>query len=173
MMQHIGLSGDFLTMSKGIQQQRSKPYDGNKNADFSELTQTALKARNQEALASLAHADMQMAVNAAKQHGGKEAVDQLVASMTRGPGENLLLQWFLHRHLLPPEVKKMVRELAKKALIEVAMNWPSAQIGGGEQGWIHYALSSQFDLLAFSCTRRKMCVWSMPASCSTLACAMI
>jgi len=132
LMQKIGMSGPMLSIDKGVTQPK-RSYPGDYQGDFKELMQTAVDVNNAEAMAALGHADLMTAMKTAQQMS-PEALDSLVGSMTRGPGENLLLQWFYHRHNLPKEVKKKVRELAKKALIEVAMNWPSGRLGSGEKG---------------------------------------
>jgi len=132
-MQKIGMSGPMLSISKGFTKP-SRSYAGDLKADMKELMQTALSVKNREAMAAMGHADMKMAMEMAKSVGGPQAEEQLVESLSRGPGENLLLQWFMHRHTFPASVKKRVRELAKKALIEVAMNWPTGRLGSGEKG---------------------------------------
>ena len=132
LMQKIGLSGPMLNMDKGITQPR-RNYPGDYDEDFKELMKTAVDANNLDAMAAMGHADLKTSMDMAQQMG-QGALDSLIGSMGRGSGENLLLQWFYHRHHLPKEVKKKVREMAKKALIEVAMNWPSGRLGSGEKG---------------------------------------
>jgi Mg-chelatase subunit ChlD len=66
--------------------------------------------------------------------GSAKSIERTFGSMTRGPGENLILQWFNHRKDLPKDAKDKVKELAKQALIEVAMSWPTGKIGSGEKG---------------------------------------
>ncbi|MFW9911537.1 MAG: VWA domain-containing protein [Candidatus Thorarchaeota archaeon] len=66
--------------------------------------------------------------------GSAKSIERTFGSMTRGPGENLILQWFNHRKGLPKDAKDKVKELAKQALIEVAMSWPTGKIGSGEKG---------------------------------------
>ncbi len=135
MMEKLGMGQTSLSMSKGFSK-AAKKYPGNLQQDFGELVQTALKADNQEALGALGHANMQMSVDIAQGIGGNEASEAVIDSMTRGSGENLLLQWFYHRHRLPEHVKRRVRDLAKKALIEVAMNWPTGKLGSGDRGLV-------------------------------------
>ncbi|MGY5863175.1 MAG: vWA domain-containing protein [Candidatus Thorarchaeota archaeon] len=132
LMQKIGMSGPMLNMDKGITKPK-RSYPGDYEEDFKELMQSAVDVKNSEAMAALGHADLKTAMDTA-QGMSAEALDSLVGSMSRGPGENLLLQWFYHRKSLPKEIKQKVRELAKKALIEVAMNWPSGRLGSGEKG---------------------------------------
>ncbi len=104
-------------------------------AQMQELMQIALKSDNFQALGALGHHNIKMAFDAAKQFG-PQAQQQLAGSLSAGPGDNLLLQWFLHRHNIPANVKNFVRNLVKSALIKIALNMISNQRGSGEKGLV-------------------------------------
>jgi len=99
-----------------------------------ELMQLALNNGNFQALGSLGHHNMGNAFKAAGDIGGGKAQQQLAESLSAGPGDNLLLQWFLHRHNIPGNVKNFVRNLVRSALIKIALNMISNQRGSGEKG---------------------------------------
>jgi Mg-chelatase subunit ChlD len=101
-----------------------------------ELMQLALKNNNLQGLGVLAHQNMGNAFKAAGEVGGGEAQQKLAESLSAGPGDNLLLQWFKHRHNIPNKVKNFVRNLVKDALIKIALNMVSNQRGSGEKGLI-------------------------------------
>lgn len=70
-----------------------------------------------------------------------------------GGGENLLLQWYEHRDTVPSEFKDRVRALAKQALIDAALEWVHAGVGGAEKGLVPqartrpYRVGDELDLL--------------------------
>jgi Mg-chelatase subunit ChlD len=53
-----------------------------------------------------------------------------------GGGENLLLQWYEHRDSVPSDFKDRVRALAKQALLDAALVWMHAGVGGAEKGLV-------------------------------------
>jgi len=61
-------------------------------------------------------------------------VDAALSYRGIGGGENLLLQWYEHRDHLPSEFKDRVRALAKAALLDAALAWAHAGVGGAERG---------------------------------------
>ncbi|MHA1624012.1 MAG: VWA domain-containing protein [Promethearchaeota archaeon] len=105
-------------------------------AQMQELMQLALKNDNFQALGALGHHNMGNAFKAAGEAGGEKAQQQLAESLSAGPGDNLLLQWFRHRHNIPKKAKEFVRNLVKDALIKIALNMISNQRGSGEKGLI-------------------------------------
>ncbi|MHA1190911.1 MAG: vWA domain-containing protein [Promethearchaeota archaeon] len=105
-------------------------------AQMQELMQIALKNDNFQALGALGHHDMGNAFKAAGEAGGGKAQQQLAESLSAGPGDNLLLQWFMHRRNIPGNVKNFVRNLVKSALIKIALNMISNQRGSGEKGLV-------------------------------------
>lgn len=70
-----------------------------------------------------------------------------------GGGENLLLQWYEHRDSVPSDFKNRVRALAKQALIDAALVWVHAGVGGAEKGLVPqsrtrpYRAGDELDLL--------------------------
>ncbi|MHA1239553.1 MAG: VWA domain-containing protein [Promethearchaeota archaeon] len=105
-------------------------------AQMQELMQLALKNDNFQALGALGHHSMGGAFKAAGEVGGEEAQQKLAESLSAGPGDNLLLQWFTHRRNIPNKTKDFVRNLVKDALIKIALSMISNQRGSGEKGLI-------------------------------------
>jgi len=100
-----------------------------------ELMQAALNAESFQGMGALGHYNLGKAFDTAKQFG-YHAQQQLAESLSAGPGDNLLLQWFMHRRQIPVKKKDFVRNLVKDALIEIALNMISNQRGSGEKGLI-------------------------------------
>ncbi len=100
-----------------------------------ELMSGALKSGNYQGMGALGHFNMSQAFAAAGQLGSG-AQQQLAESLTAGPGDNLLLQWFMHQRGIPPKVKDFVKKLVKDALVKIALNIISNQRGSGEKGLI-------------------------------------
>lgn len=123
--------GNFNRLSRIINHLKSLNH-----AQMQELMQLALKSSNFQALGALGHHNMGNAFKAAGDIGGGKAQRQLAESLSAGPGDNLLLQWFLHRHNIPRDVKNFARNLVKDALIKIALNMISNQRGSGEKGLV-------------------------------------
>jgi uncharacterized protein with von Willebrand factor type A (vWA) domain len=100
-----------------------------------ELLNIALKAGNFQAMGALGHHNLGQAFQASEQMGGTTTM-QLSESLSAGPGDNLLLQWFTHRDRIPSKAKEFVRNLVKDALIKIALNMISNQRGSGEKGLV-------------------------------------
>jgi len=100
-----------------------------------DLIAQAYNNSNINALAALGHSNLNQALKMAKQIGDP-CLQQLTASLGAGPGDDLLLQWFLHRHNIPKEVKHIIRNLTKEALVKIALDLLSKQRGSGEKGLI-------------------------------------
>jgi len=105
-------------------------------AQMQELMQHALKNNNFQALGALGHHNMGNAFKAAGEVGGGDAQQKLAESLSAGPGDNLLLQWFTHRRSIPKKAKEFVRNLVKDALIKIALSMISNQRGSGEKGLV-------------------------------------
>ncbi len=105
-------------------------------AQMQELMQLALNNNNLQALGALGHHNMGNAFKSAGDIGGGDAQQKLAESLSAGPGDNLLLQWFKHRHRIPKKTRDFVRNLVKDALIKIALNMISNQRGSGEKGLI-------------------------------------
>ncbi len=100
-----------------------------------ELMQASINCENFQGMGALGHFKLNQAFNAAQQFGSS-AEQQLAESLSAGPGDNLLLQWFTHRNNIPRKLKSFVRNLVKDALIKIALNMISNQRGSGEKGLI-------------------------------------
>ena len=100
-----------------------------------ELMDNALQSQNFQAMGALGHLNMGQAFKMSEQLGGS-TTQFLSESLSAGPGDNLLLQWFMHRHNIPGKVKSFVRNLVKDALIKIALNTISNQRGSGEKGLV-------------------------------------
>lgn len=66
-------------------------------------------------------------------------VDESMGFKGIGGGENLLLQWYTHRDVIPSEFKERVRLLAKQALLDAALAWMHKGVGGAERGLLPQA----------------------------------
>ena len=100
-----------------------------------ELLSTALQAGNFQAMGALGHYNLGQAFQITEQMGGTATI-QLSESLSAGPGDNLLLQWFTNRDRIPAKAKEFVRNLVKDALIKIALNMISNQRGSGEKGLV-------------------------------------
>ena len=86
-------------------------------------------------MGALGHYNLGQAFQITEQMGGTATI-QLSESLSAGPGDNLLLQWFTNRDRIPAKAKEFVRNLVKDALIKIALNMISNQRGSGEKGLV-------------------------------------
>jgi Mg-chelatase subunit ChlD len=99
-----------------------------------ELMSSAMASDNQDALGALGHFNLNEAVKAANQVGGKEGQDKMISCLSAGSGENLLKQWFIHRDKLPSAPKAKIKDLAKKMLIDLGIYYSRARLGSANTG---------------------------------------
>lgn len=100
-----------------------------------ELMQAAMASGNKQAMGAIGLHDMGMALDVAKALG-PGALQDLAGSLTAGPGDNLLKEWFTHRRNIPAEVKEYIRKLTREALMRIALRILARQRGTGEKGLI-------------------------------------
>jgi len=99
-----------------------------------ELMSSAIASNNRDALGALGHFDLNEAVKAANQVGGKEGQEKMISCLSAGSGENLLKQWFIHRDKLSSGPKTKIKELAKKMLIDLGIYYSRARLGSANTG---------------------------------------
>ncbi|MHA1192229.1 MAG: hypothetical protein ACTSP9_08030, partial [Promethearchaeota archaeon] len=99
-----------------------------------ELMSSALASNNRDAMGALGHFNLNEAVKAANQVGGKEGQEKMISCLSAGSGENLLKQWFIHRSKLPSGPKTKIKELAKKMLIDLGIYYSRARLGSANTG---------------------------------------
>ncbi|TFF98895.1 MAG: VWA domain-containing protein [Promethearchaeota archaeon] len=99
-----------------------------------ELLNSSLSSDNREALGALGHFQLDQALKAAEETAGKEGMNNLISCLSAGSGENLLKQWFIHRKNLPVGAKEKVKELAKKMLINLGIQYSRARLGSSISG---------------------------------------
>jgi len=73
-----------------------------------------------------------------------ELVDDSMCYRSIGGGENLLLQWYEHRDQIPSAFKERIRALAKHALLDAALVWTHAGVGGAERGLLPQSRTRPF-----------------------------
>ncbi|HID27902.1 MAG TPA: VWA domain-containing protein [Methanosarcinales archaeon] len=95
------------------------------------LVKDALKVDNRAALGALGHYNLGSTLDFAK---SKKNMKKVVSSLSAGSGENLLVQWFRHRHRIPHYIKKELKELAKEILIELGIHYARARLGSSDLG---------------------------------------
>jgi len=99
-----------------------------------ELLNAGLSSDNREALGALGHFQLDQAIKAAEETAGKEGMNNLISCLSAGSGENLLKQWFIHRKELPAGAKQKVKELAKKMLVNLGIQYSRARLGSSITG---------------------------------------
>lgn len=98
-----------------------------------QLERIAVGGHDAKGMAALGLHDLGMALDIATRLGGS-AVQAMAGSLTAGPGENLLLQWFTHRARIPKEVRDLVRRLTRDTLVTLALDLVARHRGTSEKG---------------------------------------
>ena len=99
---------------------------------MAQLCAVATANGNLEAMAALLAVDMGEAAG----HLPPGQAADAVGYKGIGGGSNLLKQWFTHRHRLATGLKASIREQAKAALLDQALDWMGKGDGSGERGLI-------------------------------------
>ncbi|MHA1680809.1 MAG: VWA domain-containing protein [Promethearchaeota archaeon] len=100
-----------------------------------ELMEIALETGNMQGLGALGHFNLGNTSQVAAEKGDY-ALEMMEGGLTVGPGDNLVKQWFMHRHSIPAKIKDFIRKLTKEALVKIAMDNISNQRGSGEKGLV-------------------------------------
>ena len=101
--------------------------------NYDELLKKAIKYGNKEAVAAMAHRDLVRTLKAAKR---LNALPQVLESLTAGPGENLLKEWYRSRRRMPPSLRELIRDYVKEVLIKLSLSYTISNLGGLEGGFL-------------------------------------
>ncbi|MFW9810271.1 MAG: hypothetical protein ACFFE6_12915 [Candidatus Thorarchaeota archaeon] len=121
-----------------------------------QLADIAAEQGNQSALGAIAHEDLHAALGTtSQQYGygqrrygaapgsgdGSQAFDKNRAEMAMGgllggPATNIVRIWYAYRDQLPDEIKKQLREIAKRLLIDLGMRYARQTMGSSMLGGI-------------------------------------
>ncbi|MFW9871013.1 MAG: hypothetical protein ACFFEL_15390 [Candidatus Thorarchaeota archaeon] len=121
-----------------------------------QLADIAAEQGNQSALGAIAHEDLHAALGTtSQQYGygqrrygaapgsgdGSQAFDKNRAEMAMGgllggPATNIVRIWYAYRNQLPFEIKKQLREIAKRLLIDLGMRYARQTMGSSMLGGI-------------------------------------
>ncbi|MBD3196253.1 MAG: VWA domain-containing protein [Candidatus Lokiarchaeota archaeon] len=104
-------------------------------SQIEDISRIAINNENFAGLAAIGHYDLGKSFKSVSKIG-KSAQKLLAESLSAGPGDNLLIQWFMHRRQVPQHLKDFVQNLVKDALIKIALSFISNQRGSGEKGLI-------------------------------------
>jgi len=111
-----------------------------------ELIKLALGSDNREALAALAHFNLEQALEAAKSVKGKQGMEKIISCLKGGGAESLIKQWFLHRDKIPIFLKDKIKEIAKYMLIELGIIYSRSYLGSFTSGIIQTNLNRPYEI---------------------------
>jgi hypothetical protein len=149
-------------------------------ADFSiqqlrQLADMAAEKGNQSALGAIAHEDLQAALGtgssgygsrrygqqgtgagsgAGDQAYDKNRADMAFGGLLGGPATNIVRIWYSYRDMLPDELKRKLREIARRLLIDLGMRYAKQTMGSSMLGGIqesttvrHFKIGDDMDLI--------------------------
>ncbi|MHA2081118.1 MAG: hypothetical protein ACW99H_08245 [Candidatus Thorarchaeota archaeon] len=149
-------------------------------ADFSiqqlrQLADMAAEKGNQSALGAIAHEDLQAALGtgssgygsrrygqqgtgagsgAGDQPYDKNRADMAFGGLLGGPATNIARIWYSYRDMLPDELKRKLREIARRLLIDLGMRYAKQTMGSSMLGGIqesttvrHFKIGDDMDLI--------------------------
>lgn len=99
-----------------------------------ELMNLAIKTKSKIHMAALLYYDFENALRTASIFG--LSFEQILPSLSAGPGMNLIKFWFEHKDKLPKRCLKKLNEIVKKALLEIAEEFGYKLFGSIERGGI-------------------------------------
>ncbi len=111
-----------------------------------ELIKLALGSDNRDALAALAHFNLEQALEAAKSVKGKQGMEKIISCLKGGGAESLIKQWFLHRDKIPIFLKDKIKEIAKYMLIELGIIYSRSYLGSFTSGIIQTNLNRPYEI---------------------------
>ena len=123
-----------------------------------QLADIAAEQGNQSALGAIAHEDLHAALGTGTSAGGygrqrygsgaasgagdqpggydKDRADMAMGGLLGGPATNIVRIWYAYRDQLPDELKKQLREIAKRLLIDLGMRYARQTMGSSMLGGI-------------------------------------
>ena len=122
-----------------------------------QLADMAAERGNQSALGAIAHEDLHAALGTGQQGYGsqrygqrgtgpgggqgdqpydKSRADMAFGGLLGGPATNIIRIWFTYRDQLPDEMKKRLREIARRLLIDLGMRYARQTMGSSMLGGI-------------------------------------
>ncbi|MFW9768426.1 MAG: hypothetical protein ACFFF9_09760 [Candidatus Thorarchaeota archaeon] len=123
-----------------------------------QLADIAAEQGNQSALGAIAHEDLHAALGTGDSSGGygrqrygsgmasgsgaeqggydKNRADMALGGLLGGPATNIVRIWYAYRDQLPNELKKQLREIAKRLLIDLGMRYARQTMGSSMLGGI-------------------------------------
>ncbi|MFW9981786.1 MAG: VWA domain-containing protein, partial [Candidatus Thorarchaeota archaeon] len=123
-----------------------------------QLADIAAEQGNQSALGAIAHEDLHAALGTGSQQYGygqrrygagtgagsgegsqtfdKDRAEMAMGGLLGGPATNIVRIWYAYRDQLPNEIKKQLREIAKRLLIDLGMRYARQTMGSSMLGGI-------------------------------------
>jgi hypothetical protein len=129
---------------------------GLSNQQLRQLADMAAERGNQSALGAVAHEDLHAALGTGTQGYGarrygtgsgagsgagtqpydKSRADMAFGGLLGGPATNIVRIWFTYRDQLPDELKRKLREIARRLLIDLGMRYAKQTMGSSMLGGI-------------------------------------
>jgi hypothetical protein len=127
---------------------------GLSNQQLRQLADMAAEKGNQSALGAIAHEDLHAALGTgsrgygAQRYGSgmgpgggagpqsydKNRADMAFGGLLGGPASNIIRIWFTYRDQLPDDLKKKLREIARRLLIDLGMRYARQTMGSSMLG---------------------------------------
>ncbi len=126
---------------------------GLSHGQLRELADDAMKLDNQSALGAVAHQDFEAALGAQGggsrgQYGGRvgaggqisnvdmDRADKVLGGLMGGPATNVIKIWYTYRDQLPDELRKRLKDIARRLLIDLGQRFAKATMGSSMLGGI-------------------------------------
>jgi len=130
---------------------------GLSNQQLRQLADLAAEKGNQSALGAIAHEDLHAALGTGNQGYGsrrygssgsgvgsgagnqpfdKNRADMAFGGLLGGPATNIVRIWYTYRDQLPDELKRRLREIARRLLIDLGMRYAKQTMGSSMLGGI-------------------------------------
>ncbi|MCF2141798.1 MAG: VWA domain-containing protein [Candidatus Lokiarchaeota archaeon] len=102
------------------------------NQELQDLISIAIKMHRTNALGAIAHMKLELVLEQLPNNSeGEELLDQALGA---GTGENLLFNWFLSGRYIPSRFRQIIKDHAKRIMIDLAKARAASLIGSSEAG---------------------------------------
>lgn len=114
------------------------------NHQLRELADLAANMDNQSALGAIAHEDLMAALGSAGSQGRhgqltpseNERAEKVMGGLLGGPATNVIKMWYTYRDQIPDALRKKLKDIARRLLIDLGKRFAKATMGSSMLGGI-------------------------------------
>jgi uncharacterized protein with von Willebrand factor type A (vWA) domain len=122
--------GNFQSFQNALQNMQLSPEEE------AQLTEEAIQNGTPELLGALGHKNLKRTIEQMVAKGKTDRMDMLMQGLAKGPGPNLLAQWYNAFDVIPPEMRSKMQNLLKMVLLDLSMYQTKNYFGFIKEGHV-------------------------------------